>query len=188
MTDAETQAYIATCISTEHAKLMTTTTQLSMDDIGNMRQEFHTMIETTRTQQTAQIKKHISEAVRDTTSHMTTSDTTPYATKSELNDTFSGFKEEIRLLLQGPLALSMRPVTPSVQFQCMGLNGSPYSHIYFPPSGYTPIPVHHPPLSLTEAPASKKHRAGSPSNLTPTPADGEFVDATMADAGSTRTK
>jgi hypothetical protein len=52
MTDAETQAYIATCVSTEHAKLMTTTTQLSTD-IGNMCQEFHNMIETTRTQQTA---------------------------------------------------------------------------------------------------------------------------------------
>jgi hypothetical protein len=36
MTDAETQAYIATCVSTEYAKLMTTTTQLSTD-IGNMR-------------------------------------------------------------------------------------------------------------------------------------------------------
>jgi hypothetical protein len=55
MTDAETQAYIATCVSTEHVKLVTTTTQLSMD-IGNMRQEFHTMIETTCTQQTVQIK------------------------------------------------------------------------------------------------------------------------------------
>jgi hypothetical protein len=84
--------------STEHAKFMTTTTQLSMD-IGNMRQEFHTMIETTRTQQTAQIKTFISDAVRDTTSHMTASDTAPYATKSERNDMFSGFKEEIRLLL-----------------------------------------------------------------------------------------
>jgi hypothetical protein len=92
MTDVETQAYIAT-------KLMTMTTQISID-IGNMRQEFHTMIETICTQQTAQIKKFISDAVRDTTSHMTASDTAPYATKSELNDMFSSFKEEIRLLLK----------------------------------------------------------------------------------------
>jgi hypothetical protein len=142
------------------------------------------MIETTRTQQTVQIKKFISEAVRDTTSHMTASATAPYATKSELNDMFSGFKEEIRLLLQGTHALSMRPVTPSMQFQPMGPTGSPYGHSQFLPSGYSTIPGHHPPLSLTEAPASKKHRAGSPPNPNPTtPADGEFFDAAMADAG-----
>jgi hypothetical protein len=99
MTDAETQAYIATCVSTEHAKLMNTTTQLSTD-ISNMRQEFHTMIETTRRQQTVQIKTYISEAVRDTTSHMTASATAPYATKSELNDMFSTLrKRDVRELL-----------------------------------------------------------------------------------------
>jgi hypothetical protein len=55
MTDAETQAFIATCVSTEYAKLVHTTTQLSTD-ISTMRKEFHDMIETTRTEQTAQMK------------------------------------------------------------------------------------------------------------------------------------
>jgi hypothetical protein len=182
MTDAKTQAYIATCVGTERDKLVNTTTQLSTD-IGNMCQEFHTMIETTRTQQTVQIKKFISDAVRDTTSYMTASITAPYATKSELNNIFSGFKDEIRLLLQGTHALSMRSASPSMQLQPMGPNGPPYSYSIFPPSGYSSIPGHHPPFSMTEAPASKKQRAGSPLHPNPPPADGELFDATMADAG-----
>jgi hypothetical protein len=133
MTDAETQAYIATCICTEHAKLVITTTQLSTD-IGNMRQEFHTMIETTHTQHTVQIKKFISDAVRDTTSHMTASATAPYATKSEFNDMFSGFKEEFCLLLQGTHALSTPPASSSMQYQPMGPNGPLYGYGVFPPS------------------------------------------------------
>jgi hypothetical protein len=110
---------------------------------------------------------------------LTASATAPYATKRELNDMFTGFKEEIRLLLQGTQALSMRPAPPPMQYQTMGPNGLPYG--YGIGNGYPPNLGHPPPLSLTEPPASKKPRAGSPILQNHSHSDGEFFDAPMVD-------
>jgi hypothetical protein len=113
MTDAHTKSFIEECVQSEQAKLSESHQRIHQD-LATLRTEFKQMIDDSKAEQDTRMQGFIKETIAANTKALTTSGTTPFATKGEMLSMFDNFKKEIREMLQPipPANTVMQPRQP----------------------------------------------------------------------------